>query len=308
VTEPEPIDSNPLGLLTESHRPELADLDLRSPLALVQLMNAEDACVAAAVAAVAEPLARAIAGIIPRVAAGGRLIYQGAGSAGRIGVLDAAECGPTFNTDRVVGLIAGGPRAIAQAVEEAEDRYDDGASDLRELAVGPADVVVGVSASGRTPYVLGGIEYAGQVGALTIGLACNPNAALSARVDEALEVVVGPEVIAGSTRLKAGTAQKLVLNTISTVVMVKLKKTYGNLMIDVRATNSKLRRRAIQILVQATRESPTTVQAALTSSGNDLRIALVMLLASVDAEQAERCLAECDGDARRAVTMLGTTR
>ncbi|MBA3366952.1 MAG: N-acetylmuramic acid 6-phosphate etherase [Actinobacteria bacterium] len=290
-------------LLTESTRADLADIDLRPTLELVRLMNEEDARVPAAVAEVARPLADAIDAIGARVEDGGRLIYLGAGTAGRIGVLDAAECGPTFNAHpgQVIGVLAGGNDAATQASETEEDDYEAGAGDLRALEVSALDSVVGVSASGRTPYVLGGIELARARGALTIGVSCNPAARLSELVEHPIEVVVGPEFIAGSTRLKAGTAQKLVLNTISTLVMVRLGKTYGNLMIDVRATNEKLRARARSILAVASGRPADAIDAALAASGDDVKAALVMLVRDVDAAEARRRLEAGEGRVRTAL-------
>ena len=204
----------------------------------------------AAVAEAAPAIAAAVDAIVERLAAGGRLIYVGAGTAGRIGVLDASECGPTFNTDRVLGVIAGGQVAVSTASESAEDHPSSGAQAIAVLGAERADAVVGISASGRTPYVLGAIAHARDAGALTVGLACNADSELSAAVEHPIEVLVGPEFIAGSTRLKAGTAQKLVLNMLSTLTMVRLGKTYGNLMVDVRVTNAKLRDRATRIVEQ----------------------------------------------------------
>ena len=297
-------DAELAGLVTEHHRAELADIDLRSTLELVELMNDQAARVPPAVAAVARPLARAIDAITDRLASGGRLIYVGAGTAGRIGVLDASECGPTFNTlpSQVVALIAGGDDAFVNPAEAAEDGFQAGREDLRRLGVAATDAVVGVSASGRTPYVLGAVELAREPGAVTVGVACNPGARLSELVDHPLEVVVGPEFIAGSTRLNAGTAQKIILNTISTVAMVKLGKTYGNLMVDVRVTNDKLRARARRILARASGRSAAAVDSALAASGNDLKVALVMLLADVDARDARRRLESSAGRVRAALS------
>jgi N-acetylmuramic acid 6-phosphate etherase len=235
------------------------------------------------------------------MALGGRLIYAGAGTAGRIGVLDASECGPTFNTDRVLGVIAGGQVAVSTASESAEDDADAGAGALAALALTAADAVVGISASGRTPYVLGAIAYAREVGALTAGLACNAGSALSAAVEHPIEVLVGPEFIAGSTRLKAGTAQKLVLNMLSTLTMVRLGKTYGNLMVDVRVTNEKLRDRATRIVEQAAGASREDAAAALDAAGEDAKVAIAMLRAGVDAERARGLLDASAGHLRRAL-------
>ena len=289
------------ALVTEQHRRELSDIDLRSTLELVELMNREDASVPRAVAAAAPAIARAIDAITACLAAGGRLVYQGAGSAGRLGIVDAAECGPTFNTDQVVAVMAGGERAFGTAAEALEDRREAGAEDLRAIALRRPDALVAVSASGRTPYVLGGVDYARSVAALTVGVACNPNAVLSGVVAHPIEVVVGPEVIAGSTRLKAGTAQKLVLNTISTLTMVKLGKTYGNLMVEVRATNEKLRARARRMLALATGRDAETVETALEESGYDVKVATVMLLDVVDASEARRRLERSGGRVRDAL-------
>src|SRR6266404_4938529 len=237
-------------LLTEATRPELMEIDLASTSELVALMNAEDATVPRAVAAAAPAIVAAIA---VRMARGGRLVYVGAGTAGRVGMLDAVECPPTFNSSpgQVVALLAGGDSAFRGATEDAEDDVQTAPTQLARLGIGADDSVVGIAASGRTPYVLGGMAYAHSCGALTVGLSCNPHSQLSEVVDHPIEVVVGPEFIAGSTRLKAGTAQKLVLNMISTITMVRLGKTLGNLMVDVQATNEKLRARAIRIIAQA---------------------------------------------------------
>src|SRR5581483_4655533 len=235
------------GLVTERVRPELADLDLRPTQELVRLMASEEAVVAAAVRRAAPQIATAIDAVVARLTArpDGRIVYVGAGTAGRMGVLDAAECGPTFNAaGKVVALLAGGPGAVTKPREGAEDDAATGAADLAALGAGPSDAVVGISASGRTPYVLGALAAAREAAAITVGLSCHPGSLVSAAADHAVEVVVGPEVIAGSTRLKAGSAQKLVLNTISTAVMVRLGRTFGNLMVDVSAGSEKLVDRA----------------------------------------------------------------
>jgi N-acetylmuramic acid 6-phosphate etherase len=220
-------------LETEARNPASTNLDGLTPLQLVRLMNAEDARVAPAVASQAEAVARAVEVIADRLRAGGRLVYAGAGTSGRLGVLDAAECPPTFRSPpgQVVGLIAGGPRALTQAVEGAEDHAEDAGRDLDAIGLSAADVLVGIATSGRTPYVLGALAHARRLGAFTIGLACNADAELIAHADLAITPVVGPEVLSGSTRLKAGTATKLVLNMLSTGAMVRLGKTFGNLMV-----------------------------------------------------------------------------
>lgn len=231
------------------------------------------------------------------------MIYMGAGTAGRLGVLDASECPPTFNTSsgQVVGLIAGGVGALVDSVEGAEDSRELAVRDLRGVALTGDDSVVGVSASGRTPYAVGGVEYARGRGALTVGIACNPGSALGSAAEYGIEVVVGGELLAGSTRLKAGTAQKLVLNMISTITMIRLGKTYGNLMVDVRASNEKLRARSRRIVGVATGAEDDEIEAALTATGGEVKDAVLMLLAGVDAGTARRLLAEAGGQLRSAL-------
>jgi N-acetylmuramic acid 6-phosphate etherase len=264
-------------------------------------MNGDDRVVPEAVAAAAEAIAAAVDAITDRMARGARLIYVGAGTAGRIGVLDATECGPTFNSDRVLGVMAGGQVAVSTASESAEDDAEAGGRALLDLDLEADDAVVGISASGRTPFVLGAIEQARRTGALTIGLACNASSPLSAAVEHPIEVLVGPEFIAGSTRLKAGTAQKLVLNMLSTLTMVRLGKTYGNLMVDVRVTNEKLRDRATRIVEQAAGASHSEAASALAAAGEDAKVAIAMLRAGVDAEQARALLDAASGQLRRAL-------
>lgn len=290
-------------LTTEAFRPDLADIDRLPTLDLARLMNGEDATVAAAVAARLPEIAAAIDATAARMALGGRLVYAGAGTAGRLGVLDASECPPTFNTDpaQVVGLIAGGAPALVTAVEGAEDSAELAAGDLAALGVGPADTVVGVSASGRTPYAVGAVGYARAAGALTIGLSCNAGSALGAAADHAIEVVVGPELITGSTRLKAGTAQKLVLNMLSTITMIRLGKTYGNLMVDVRASNEKLRARSRRIVALATGAADAETEAALEETGGEVKNAILVVLGGVDGRTAARLLDEADGHLRAAL-------
>ena len=284
-------------LSTEGARPERAEIDRLPTDELVRLMNEDDQAVAFAVADARAQIAAAVDAIVPRLEAGGRLIYAGAGTAGRLGVLDASECGPTFNSDQVVGYIAGGPGAVSTATESAEDDACAGA----DIPVTAADVVVGISASGRTPYVLGAIEHATRQGALTIGLAGNTGSPLSVAVTHPIEVVVGPEFIAGSTRLKAGTAQKLVLNMLSTLTMVRLGKTYGNLMVDVRVTNEKLRDRATRIVEQITGAPHEDAARALAQAGDDAKLASVMLHGGITADEARERLRAADGHLRRAL-------
>jgi N-acetylmuramic acid 6-phosphate etherase len=292
-------------LLTEHHRPELANLDLRPTAELATLLAEDQGAAIAAVLAASEPIAAAIDAIVDRLQRGGRLIYAGAGTAGRMGVLDAAECPPTFNTDRVVAVMAGSAAAVERPREAAEDDAEAGAADLDALAVGSDDAVVGIAASGRTPYTIGAVQHARAAGALTIGLACNPDAELSRHVDHPLEIVTGPEAIAGSTRLKAGTAQKVVLNLLSTISMVRLGKTFGNLMVDMRASNVKLRDRARRIVGTATGAGDDAVSAALEDAGGDVKVAIVMLLAGLDAAAAAARLAAAGGIVRTALEQPG---
>ncbi|BBC95254.1 N-acetylmuramic acid 6-phosphate etherase [Streptomyces griseofuscus] len=291
------------SLTTEAFRPELADIDRLPTLDIARLMNAEDAGVPAAVARQLPRISAAIDAVAARMTRGGRLIYAGAGTAGRLGVLDASECPPTFNTDpaQVVGLIAGGPEAMVTSVEGAEDSDELARADLDALKLTAEDSVVGVSASGRTPYAVGAVEHARAQGALTIGLACNEHSALAAAAEHGIEIVVGPELITGSTRLKAGTAQKLVLNMLSTITMIRLGKTYGNLMVDVRASNAKLRARSRRIVALATGAGDPEIERALTESGGEVKTAILVLLADVDGPAAARLLADSGGHLRAAL-------
>ncbi|ORT58815.1 N-acetylmuramic acid 6-phosphate etherase [Streptomyces sp. CB03238] len=291
------------SLTTEAFRPELADIDRLPTAEIARLMNAEDQSVPVAVATQLPRIAAAIDATADRMARGGRLIYAGAGTAGRLGVLDASECPPTFNTapTQVVGLIAGGPAAMLEAVEGAEDSKDLAAEDLTALSLTPDDTVVGISASGRTPYAIGAVEHARTHGALTIGLACNAGSALAAAAEHGIEVVVGPELLTGSTRLKAGTTQKLVLNMISTITMIRLGKTYGNLMVDVRASNEKLRARSRRIVSLATGASDADIEAALTATDGEVKPAILTLLAGVDPDTATQLLTKTNGHLRAAL-------
>src|SRR5579875_3926852 len=266
------------GLETEKVNPASADIDRLSPLEIVQVMNAEDARVAPAVQQELPHIARAIEAIAGRMRCGGRLIYFGAGTSGRLGALDAAECPPTFNLpqEKVVGCIAGGEFALWQSVEDLEDSVEAGRADAAKVVVTGADAVVGIAASGRTPYVLGAVAYAKEQGALTIGLACNKQTPLEQEVEIMIAPVVGPEVISGSTRLKAGTAQKMVLNMLSTGTMILLGKTFGNLMVDVQATNHKLRQRALSIVQQTTGLPLDEAENLLQRAGYDTKTAILM--------------------------------
>jgi N-acetylmuramic acid 6-phosphate etherase len=297
-------------LLTEARNPASESLDRLTPAEIVALMNAEDAHVVAAVKAVAEPVARTIEAVANAFNAGGRLIYIGAGTSGRLGVLDASECPPTFSTphEMVVGLIAGGPTALTRAVEGAEDDPTRGAADLDSIQVSARDVVVGIATSGRTPYVLGAVDHARSIGATTVGLACNRPSLLGGRVDIEIAPLVGPEVVSGSTRLKAGTATKMILNMITTGAMVRIGKTYGNRMIDLQPTNEKLRIRTRRILREIADIDDARAVSLLNSTGGRLKPALVAALAGVDPETAASLLHEHGGQVGQAVrAALGTT-
>lgn len=293
-------------LATETATTERGDLDLLDTTDLVLAMNAEDRTVPDAVAARATEIAAAVDGIADRLRSGGRLIYLGAGTAGRVGVLDASECPPTFGTDpsMVVGLIAGGETAIRSAVENAEDDADAAAASLRELALSDRDAVVGISASGRTPYVIGGLEFARRTGALTVAVASNEGSAIGAVADIAIEVVTGPEFITGSTRLKSGTAQKLVVNMLSTLAMVKLGKTYQGVMVDLLATNEKLRARSLRTVMQLAGVGLDQATAALAAAGGSVKLALLIAMTGASAEIAASALEDADGILRDAVARL----
>jgi N-acetylglucosamine-6-phosphate deacetylase len=295
------------SLTTEEVRPELDDLDLLGAHELVALMAADSRRATEAVAAAAPAIASAVELVYRQLRAGGRLVYVGAGTAGRLAVLDAAELGPTFSVpdDVVQALIAGGETALRHPVEGAEDDRAAGGAAVGQLELGQYDVVVGVSASGRTPYVLGALERARACGSATIGLACNRATPLAAAADLVIEVVVGGEVVAGSSRLNAGTAQKITLNTISTSVMVLLGKTYGNLMVDVRATNTKLRDRAVRIVQSVTGVSPERALGALETTGWNTKLASLVAARGVDVAAATSALDQADGRLRTALTIPG---
>jgi N-acetylmuramic acid 6-phosphate etherase len=290
-------------LQTEARNSASTRLDELTALQIVRLMNTEDAHVIPAVGAQAESIARAVEVIADRLRAGGRLIYVGAGTSGRLGVLDASECPPTFSSppEQVVGVIAGGHGALTRSIEGAEDHPEQGEGDLEALHVTDRDAIVGIATSGRTPYVLGAIALARKQGAFTIGIACNDDAELNAAVELAIVPVVGPEVVSGSTRLKAGTATKLVLNMLSTGAMVLLGKTYGNLMVDLRASNSKLRARTNRIVRLLTSVSVEAADQLLQSCGGELKTALVAQLRGVAPEEARARLASAGGQVKKAL-------
>ncbi len=292
------------ALPTESANPSTADLDRLSTLELVQRMNAEDGGVALAVQAALPEIAKAIDAISERMLRqGGRLIYMGAGTSGRLGVLDAAECPPTFGVapDKVVGLLAGGQGAFQRPDESAEDNPGLGKEDLRRIGLGAADSLVGVTASGRTPYVLGGLGFARRLGCLTVAVACSRPAAVSQVAEISILAPVGAEVLSGSTRLKAGTAQKMILNMLSTGVMVRLGKTYGNLMVDVRPTNQKLRARALRILQQTAGIDEKRAEELLEACGGEVKTAIVAAQLGCSAGEARMALERAGGMVRRAL-------
>jgi N-acetylmuramic acid 6-phosphate etherase len=287
-------------MLTEQQNPKTAQIDQATTLDALTVMSDEDATVAHTVRAALPAIAQAVDAISARLARGARLIYVGAGTSGRLGVLDAVECVPTFGVPPgvVIGLIAGGSPALTAPVEGAEDDSAAGAADLRAIDLAADDAVVGIAASGRTPYVLGALEYANGLGALTVGVSCNVPAPLLDAAQIAIPLPVGPEVITGSTRLKAGTAQKLTLNMLSTVTMVRLGKVYGNLMVDVQTTNAKLVDRARRIIAQVGGTTPEAAAELLETSGREVKTAIVMARRGVDADEARRLLALADGRLR----------
>ncbi len=291
---------------TEKTNPATGEIDRMSPLEIARVINDEDEKVARAVRKALPQIGRAIEEIAARLRDGGRLIYAGAGTSGRLGALDAAECPPTFNLspDTVVACLAGGPTAFSTAHEDLEDSEEAGRADLEVVGVTSRDAVVGITASGRTPYARGALACAREKGALTIGIVCNASTVLAQEVDILIAVVVGPEVIAGSTRLKAGTAQKMVLNMLSTGAMILLGKTFGNLMVDVQATNFKLRQRALSIVRQATGLDAQAGENLLVAAGDDVKTAILMERAHISFEEARVRLAE-HGNVLRAALKAG---
>ena len=293
----------PKELVTEARNPASAELDRLSTIDFVRLVNSEDAKLANAVAEQAQGIARAIDLIAHRLAGGGRLIYVGAGTSGRLGVLDASECPPTFSADpeQVIGLIAGGSEALQRAVEGAEDSAEQGAGDLKDIKLSRRDVVVGIAASGHTPYVIGALKFAKDIGAATVGFSCNPGSPVTVQAEVGISVAVGPEVLSGSTRMKAGTATKMVLNMLTTGAMVKLGKTYGNLMVDLQATNSKLALRTIGIVQQLTDLSETDASELLDSCGGELKTSIVCYRLNVSPDEARAKLEAAGGRLRSAL-------
>lgn len=285
-------------LITEERNPNTMNIDSMSTIEMVRTINHEDQKVAAAVGQQDQQIARAIDAAAKRYQQGGRLIYVGAGTSGRLGVLDAAELVPTYGIkpERAVGLIAGGKKAMLQAVEGAEDDLENGQQDLRQLHLSAKDTVIGLAASGRTPYVVGSLDFANEVGALTIAIACVPNAVISSHAEIGIEAVVGPEVITGSTRMKAGTAQKMILNMISTGMMIKQGKVYQNVMIGVQPTNAKLIDRACRIISTTTGVSTSEAMTALHNSANDVSVAIIMIETGRSKADARDLLAKAHGN------------
>ena len=293
------------GMTTETRNPRTMQLDQMSELEIVTVMNEEDARVPLAIAKCLPQIAQAAAWAVEAFEQGGRLFYMGAGTTGRLGVLDAAECPPTFGVPQgmVVGLIAGGEKAFIVAVEGAEDSRELAVQDLQSHHLTAKDFVVGIAASGRTPYVLGGLDYARSVGCHTAAIACNPGSAVGKAADLAIEVNCGPEVLTGSTRLKSGTAQKLILNMISTASMVRIGKAYQNLMVDVMQTNEKLHTRAENIVMDATGVERSVARHAIDEAKGSVKTAITMLLADCDAAEAARRLEASHGHVREAIRL-----
>jgi len=291
------------SLSTEQRNPKTLNIDELSTLELVKIINEEDQGVPLAISRILPEIAKAIDIIASKFAVGGRLFYVGAGTSGRLGILDAVECPPTFSTEpeMVQGIIAGGTPAIFKAQEGAEDKEELGAIDLSSKGLTNNDVVVGIAASGRTPYVIGAMKYAHNIGAPTIGIACSENPSLADFADILLVALVGPEVITGSTRLKAGTAQKLILNMLSSGSMIKLGKVYGNLMVDVKSSNKKLEERAKRIVMTVTGVEEQVALNALNSSSGNAKKAIYMLLTNVDERTAQKQLEAAAGNLRIAL-------
>ncbi|MTD28520.1 N-acetylmuramic acid 6-phosphate etherase [Erwinia sorbitola] len=292
------------SLVSETRNPETFDLDNLSTLAMVTKFNQQDATVAAAVSLTLPQVAQAVDAAAEALSAGGRMIYMGAGTSGRLGVLDASECPPTFGVPHgvIVGLIAGGPGALLKAVEGAEDNEQLGISDLQGLNLTANDMVVGIAASGRTPYVIGALRYARQQGCRTVAISCNPDSPIAREAEIAISPVVGPEALTGSTRLKSGTAQKLVLNMLSTGAMVKIGKVYQNLMVDMQATNIKLVDRARRMVCEATGCDAHQAESALQQVHYEVKTAILMILGDLPAEQAKQRLAAHKGFLRAALS------
>lgn len=304
ATTPHPLLNELAHLTSEGRNPSTMNIDQLSTYDVVKAMNAQDALVAGAVEQALNEISTAVDQITQCIKRGGRLIYIGAGTSGRLGILDAVECRPTFSVpdDLVIGVIAGGERAIQHAVEGAEDNQQMAIDDLKSLNLTKNDAVVGLTASGRTPYVIAGLAYAKSVNCFTAAVACNPGSPVLDAADVGICAQVGPECITGSTRMKSGTAQKLILNSISSATMIKLGKVYQNLMVDVNATNDKLKARAIRIVMQATQCDESTASQALATANNQAKLAILMVLTDLPADQAKALLAQKQGYLRDAIS------
>lgn len=291
-------------LITEQRNPNSMQIDTLSAYEIVQIINNEDKQVPLAIEKVLPQIAQAVEKIVEAFQQGGRLVYIGAGTSGRLGVLDASECPPTFGVspEIVKGIIAGGERALRHPIEGAEDNKEAGKQDLQAVGFSQKDVLVGIAASGRTPYVLGALAYAKQLGATTVSIASNPNSAMSQIADIVIDTVVGAEVLTGSSRMKSGTAQKLVLNMLTTASMILIGKCYQNLMVDVQASNQKLVARAIRIVMQATKCSREAAENTLALAENNAKLAIMMILADLDKDRAEQLLMQHQGKLQQALT------
>lgn len=290
-------------LVSEGRNPKTMHIDLLPTFDILREINSEDKGVPLAVERVIPEIAAAVDKIVAAFQKGGRLVYMGAGTSGRLGVLDASECPPTFSVPEgmVVGLIAGGEYALTHAVEGAEDDPAKGREALEDIKLTADDVVVGIAVSGRTPYVIGGLTYAKEVGATTVALSCNPNSLIAGIADLAISPVVGPEILTGSTRLKSGTAQKLILNMLTTASMIRIGKSYQNLMVDVSASNQKLVARASRIVMQATGCAIEEARAALDETGNDVKLAILMVVTGMGLDEARKALENAGGFLRKAI-------
>ena len=290
-------------LVSEGRNPNTMHIDLLPTFDILREINYEDQTVPIAVEKVIPAIAAAVNQIVAAFQKGGRLIYMGAGTSGRLGVLDASECPPTFSVppEMVIGLIAGGPDALRRSIEGAEDDPEQGRQALEEINLTKDDVVVGIAVSGRTPYVIGGLNYAKSIGAFTAALSCNPNSIIAGIADLAISPVVGPEILTGSTRLKSGTAQKLILNMLTTASMIRIGKSYQNLMVDVSASNKKLVARAARIVMQATGCSQQEARRVLDLTGNDVKLAILMEITGMGIEEARTALQNADGFLRKAI-------
>lgn len=294
-------------LLTEARNPNTINIDRQSSLGIVTLINQEDLTVAAVIRDILPDIASTVDDIVTALRSGGRLFYLGAGTSGRLGILDASECPPTYGTDPelVLGLIAGGTPAILHAIEGAEDSPTLAVEDLQRKQLNSSDILVGIAASGRTPYVIGGLQYANSIGCSTISLTCTPDSQMSKIANRSLTVLTGPEVIMGSTRMKAGTAQKMVLNMLTTATMIRLGKVYSNLMVDVQATNLKLKERTRLIVTLATGVSQSQADEALTAAKGSAKLAILMLLAGLPAVEASTLLQQANGFVSEALALHG---